>query len=116
MVDLLQKAVVRGTLNGFEVGAPFKVAGPDEVDEAAFDARDGGQRRLARPDLADVALALESARALQRPLDGVDAQRQRADRGAVQQRKGMGETLALAIDDEVDLALRKEIDVLRAVA
>src|SRR5271157_3737540 len=106
MVDLAQRTVLCESLNGFEIIAPFEVARPDEVDEAAFNAGDGRQRRLARPDLADIALTLERAGALERLIDRVDAQRQRADRRAVQQREGMRKALALAIDDEVDFALR----------
>src|SRR5271154_3092672 len=116
MVDLTQMTFGGRRLDEREIVAPREIAGADEVDETAFDARDRGHRRFAGSDLANVALALERARPLERLIDRVDPERNRAHRGSVQQRKRVGEALAFAVDDEVGFALRIEIDVLRAVA
>ena len=98
-----------------EIVAPRGIARADEVDETALDPGDRRHGRFAGSDLAGVALALQRARPLERLVDRIDAERDRAHRGPMQQRERVGEALALAVDDEVDLALRIEIDVLRAV-
>src|SRR5580704_7070106 len=115
MVHLAQQALVALARLCDKVVTPLEVAGPDEVNEAAFDAGDRGHGRFAGPDLSHIALALERTRALQRLVEGVDAERERADRRSVQKRERMREALALAIDDKGDLTLSVEIDVLRAM-
>ena len=60
MVDLAQAALgARAPCDGSKSSRHFGSSGADEIDEAALDPGDRGQRRLARSDLADIALALE---------------------------------------------------------
>ena len=102
--------------DNLKIVAPFEISGPHEIDEASLDPGDCGHDRLARTNLAGIALAFERGRAFERLFDRIDLERQRADRRPVQARKVVRQTLVLAVDDQIDIALRVEVDILRAMS
>lgn len=116
MIDLAQMALWAKRRDRDKIVAPDRCARADEIDKTCLDAGDRGHSCFARSDFADITLALERARPLERLVDRIDTKRERADRRSVQQRKRVGEALAFTVDNKVDFALRVQIDILRPVS
>jgi hypothetical protein len=101
-----------------EVHVVYRAAFPisvDQIERAAADAADGRDVELHRPDFIAMWLRSEVERAFVRMRCVFHADRERADRRAVDARERLREAVRLVIQDEVDVALAVEDDVFGAV-
>ena len=106
-------------VGGNELGLPDpceRRALVEEVHDRAADAADRRDGELARADAALEGLGAEGGGALDGGGGVPDAEADVADADAVGQVGGVGEALALGVDDEVDAALAVEGHVLGDVA
>ncbi len=106
-----------GRIDGIEIDLPpaGALGVVDEIDQAAADAAHGGHFDLAGGDGLAERRGEEAAGAALGRLGIGHLEAPGAHAGAVGDVEGMGETLALGIDDEGDGALGPDLDLLGAV-
>src|SRR5438552_4918234 len=99
----------------FEIGLPVLAVLFPKIEQAAADAADRGNFQFARPDRLIEGARLQGFGTRHGGADVVDVDRDGANAGAVGDEVRMGKAVRLAIDDELDIALRPALDVLAAV-
>ena len=119
MIDLPAQGVFgRGRGFGDEIHRPevFQIAlVVDEIDEAAANAPDRRDLQLTGNDRLHEGLGLQRFGALDGGLGVIDRESDSANRRAVVDVEGMGETALVLVDHHVDAALPPERDILGAV-
>ena len=111
-VDVIDADVADGARLRAVLAAPAV----DEVDQRIADALDRRDVQLHRAGLVVEAPCAEFQRVLVRLRGILHAERDRADRRAVQAREALRERIGFGVDDEVDVALAVHRHVLVAVA
>jgi len=108
---------VRACIAGdrFEISVPVLTGLIEEIQKAAADAVDRGDLQLARPDRLIEGACLQCLGALHGKARIVDVKRDGADTGTVRHVMRMREAVGLAIDHELDLALRPALHRLAAM-
>ncbi len=96
------------------VALPWR-AGLEQIDQAAVRRAHGRNLPLVRPDQATVGLAAKGAGTRQRRPLFVDLQRHCTHRRAMRLEVVVGKRIGLGVEHDIDLALAKQLHILRAV-
>ena len=99
----------------FEIGIPVLAGGFQKIQQAAAHAPDRGNFQFARPYRLIEGQRLERFRALHGFFGIIDINRDGADSRAVGDIVRVGKAIRLAIDDQLDIALRPSLHVLAAM-